>query len=240
MGVFGGAGGGVGLEGAVGGDVPVQAKLLALPGLRQIAHGEIGHHMLPVELAGEQVGDPVHAAGVVHMAVAVQVGEADGAAALGAQGAEDQAGGGGQLPGPVGTGQDDAALAGGNHAAGVPIHQHPQGHAAEHLVALGVVGHHAAGERGVGGGQGPGLHPDGLPPHGHAGDLHPVPGDRPEQLTAGQGIVIQLQQLTVPPAHFLHDIQDHGGLHPPVAVHKGIADGKILNINRFHEIKTSL
>ena len=128
----------------------------------------------------------------------------------------------------------DALLSGDAEAAEAVL---PAFRRLDAIVALGVVGYHAAGERGAGGGQGPGLHPDGLPPHGHAGDLHPMPGDRPEQLAAGQGIVIHLHQLTVPPAHFLGNVEQHRGLHPPIAVHKRIADGKILNINRFHKTR---
>ena len=70
--------GGVHLGGGVVGELQVQPQLVALPGLRQIADGELPQGVGAVELAGQQVRDPVHAAGVVHVAVAVQVGKGHG------------------------------------------------------------------------------------------------------------------------------------------------------------------
>ena len=78
MGFLPGARGGVHLQGAAVGQVPVQPQRLILSRFRQIADGEIREAVALVEPAGQQVRDPVHALCVVHVAVPVQVGEGYG------------------------------------------------------------------------------------------------------------------------------------------------------------------
>ena len=93
MGFLPGTGDGIGLEGSVIQHIPAEGQFLPFLGLCQIAHGEICYRVMLVEGAGQQIRHPIHAAGVVHVAIAVKVAEAHRAGSGSAHGAQNQAGG---------------------------------------------------------------------------------------------------------------------------------------------------
>ena len=222
------------LEHAAFREIPAQCQLLALPALGEVADGELPERMGPVEFAGQQVIDPIQAAGVVHVAVAVQVRIAHGAAAAAAQLARGQGLGYRQLRAPQGAGHGNAAFAGEDHVPGVQIHQHPKADGAEALVSVFVIGHHASGVGSPGGGHGPGFHPDGLSPGGEPGNLNPVPDHGPEHPAAGQGVIVQSQGLAVRPGHLLGIVENGRGLQVSKAIHGHVVHGEVLYVLRFH------
>ena len=180
-----------------------QVKVLAFPRLAVIADGEFLYRMLPVKIAGEKVVDPVHVACVVHVAVAIQVGEAYVPAAAVFHDPGNQTAGERQLRSPKGAGNHNAAFSGKNHVPGIPIHQYPQADRAGALVARLIVDHHGAGVGDPGGGQRPGFDADGFSQLRKPVDLHPVPGHRPEQPVAFQRV---RKLVAVPPRDLLREI----------------------------------
>lgn len=183
--------------------VPVQVKALSLPRFAVVAHGKFFHGMLPVEVAGEKIVDPVHVAGVVHMSVAVEVGKAYVPLAAVFHRSGNQTAGKRQFRSPKRTGNDDAALVGRNAASGILIHQNPEADRTGALIARLIVDDNGTGIADVGVGHGPCLNVDGFAQFRETVDLHPVPGHRPEQPVAFQRV---RKLVAVPPRDLLREI----------------------------------
>ena len=118
--------------------------------------------MLPVEVAGEKIVDPVHVAGVVHVAVTVEVGKAYVPLEAVFHRSGNQTAGKRQFRSPKRTGNDDAALVGRNTASGILIHQNPEADRTGALIARLIVDDNGTGIADVGVGHGPCLNVDGF------------------------------------------------------------------------------
>ena len=214
--------------------LPAHMELIALPGFGVVADGEFPGIPVPVEGAGKQVGDPLQVLGVVHMAVPVQIREADPAAGGIGQSLGGQGAGGSKLRAGEQALDRHAAFARQDHGPAFGIHQHPHADGPEQLMAFCVVGHGGPGVADLGGGHGPGFDADGLAGSGKPGNLNFLADDGPDQIFLSQGIIVGAQDLAVLAGDLLAEKQEHGGLQTAEAVHVGVVDEKIMLKNGFH------
>ncbi len=80
---------------------------------------------------------------------------------------------------------------------------------------------------------------NGLPQPGKPGDLHLVPGHRPEHPLPDKHVIADGQLGAVHPRHLLGEGQNPGWQKTAKAVHIPLGDFKICLINGFHVDKTS-
>lgn len=226
---------GVHLEGVFLQKIPLKRQILTFPGFTEVADRKLLDAVFAVKVAGQKIVDPVHVAGIVHMAVSVQIRKADPPLPSGIQGHSDKTVGAGQLVAPEGTDYGDSTFPGEDHIPGVQVHQNPQADGTEALTALHVIGHHASGIGHPGGGHGPGLNANGFSPGRQTGDLNPVPGYGPEKTLPGQGVIVQRQLVAVQSCNLLGEKKNLGWHQSAVAVYIQIADGKILIKEGFHK-----